>query len=166
MRVRVEQTSLPGIGVRHDFVTESGQRLGVVSHRDGRRALIVYDADDPDARLAAIPLRDEEAEALADLLGASLMLGQLAGLRDQAAGLLTEQIALPAGTPFVGRPLGDTKARTRTSASIVAILRGAGVIPSPGPDFGFETGDVVVAVGTRKGLDALTRILADGDPDG
>jgi TrkA domain protein len=90
----------------------------------------------------------------------------LAGLRDQAAGLLTEQIALPGSTPFVGRPLGDTRARTRTSASIVAILRGGGVIPSPGPDFGFESGDVVVAVGTRKGLDALTRILADGDPDG
>ncbi len=94
------------------------------------------------------------------------MLGQLAGLRDQAAGLLTEQIALPASSPFVGRPLGDTRARTRTSASIVAILRAARVIPSPGPDFRFESGDVVVAVGTRKGLDALTRILADNDPDG
>ncbi|GIF65246.1 potassium transporter TrkA [Asanoa ishikariensis] len=166
MRVRVEQTSLPGIGVRHDFVTEAGRRLGVVSHRDGRRALIVYDRDDPDARLAAIPLTDDEAEALADLLGASLMLGQLAGLRDQAAGLLTEQIALPASSPFVGRPLGDTRARTRTSASIVATLRSAQVIPSPGPDFRFENGDVVVAVGTRKSLDALTRILADNDPDG
>jgi TrkA domain protein len=162
----VEQTSLPGIGVRHDFVSESGQRLGVVSHRDGRRALIVYDRDDPDARLAAIRLTDDEAEALADLLGASLMLGQLAGLRDQAAGLLTEQIALPASSPFVGRVLGDTRARTRTSASIVAVLRGAAVIPSPGPDFRFESADVVVAVGTRKGLDAVTRILADDDPDG
>ena len=66
MRVRVEQTSLPGIGVRHDFVSESGQRLGVVSHRDGRRALIVYDRDDPDARLAAIPLTDDEAAEIID----------------------------------------------------------------------------------------------------
>ena len=54
------------------------------------------------------------------------MLGQLAGLRDQAAGLVTEQIAVAgrarrssAGT------LGDTQARTRTSASIVAVLRDA-----------------------------------------
>lgn len=162
----MEQTSLPGIGTRHDFVTESGERIGVVSHRDGRRALIVYDRDDPDARLAAIPLTDDEAEALADLLGASLMLGQLAGLRDQAAGLLTEQLPLPASSPFVGRKLGDTRARTRTSASIVAVLRSAQVIPSPGPSFQFENGDVVVAVGTRRGLDALTRILANDDPDG
>ena len=162
----MEQTSLPGIGVRHDFVTESGERIGVVSHRDGRRGLIVYDRDDPDARLAAIPLTDDEAEVLADLLGASLMLGQLAGLREQAAGLLTEQMPLPASSPFVGRLLGDTRARTRTSASIVAILRAGQVIPSPGPSFQFENGDVVVAVGTRKGLDALTRILANDDPDG
>jgi TrkA domain protein len=162
----VEQTALAGIGVRHDIVTEAGRRIGVVSHRDGRRDLIVYDRDDPDARLAAVPLTDDEAEALADLLGASLMLGQLAGLREQAAGLMTEQVPLPAGSPFVGRVLGDTKARTRTSASIVAILRGVQVIPSPGPSFRFQAGDVVVAVGTRRGLDALTRILANGDPDG
>jgi TrkA domain protein len=166
VRVRVEQTALPGIGVRHDMVTETGRRIGVVSHRDGRRDLIVYDDDDPDARLAAVPLTDDEAEALADLLGASLMLGQLAGLRDQAAGLVTEQLPLPPSSPFVGRPLGDTKARTRTSASIVAVLRGAQVIPSPRPDFRFHSGDVVVAVGTRRGLDALTRILANGEPDG
>jgi TrkA domain protein len=38
------------------------------------------------------------------------MLSHLAGLRQQAAGLLTEQISLPAGSPFVGRKLGDTRA--------------------------------------------------------
>src|SRR6185436_20684207 len=123
VRVRVEQTPLPGIGVRHDLVTSSGRTVGVVSHRSGRRDLVLYDVDDPDACLASIPLTDDEAEALADVLGASLMLGQLAGLRQQAAGLLTEQIALPAGSHYVGRQLGETKARSRTGASIVAVLR-------------------------------------------
>jgi TrkA domain protein len=127
----------------------------VVSHRNGRRDLVLYDVDDPDACLASIPLTDDEAEALA-----SLMLGQLAGLRQQAAGLLTEQIALPAGSPFVNRRLGDTRARTRTSASIVAVLRDREVIASPGPSFVFEANDVVVAVGTREGLDGVTAILA------
>ncbi|MEJ3743407.1 cation:proton antiporter regulatory subunit [Actinomycetes bacterium KLBMP 9797] len=166
MRVRVEQTALPGIGVRHDVVTSSGRRIGVVSHRNGQRDLIVYDDDDPDASVASIALTDDEAEALADLLGASLMLGQLAGLRQQAAGLLTEQVSIPAGSRFVGRPLGDTKARTRTSASIVAVLRDREVIASPGPEFVFEAGDVIVVVGTRRGLDGVTEILANGDPDG
>ncbi|WP_320067258.1 cation:proton antiporter regulatory subunit [Micromonospora sp. RTGN7] len=166
MRVRVEQTALPGIGMRHDLVTESGRRLGVVSHRNGRRDLVLYDPDDPDACQSDIPLTDDEAEALADILGASLMLGQLAGLREQAAGLLTEQVVIPAGSKYVNKRLGDTKARTKTSASIVAVLRHGEVIVSPDPTFRFEAGDVVVVVGTRKGLDGVTAILADNEPDG
>jgi len=160
----VEQTALPGIGVRHDLVTTSGRRVGVVTHRTGRRDLVVYDEGDPDASIASIALNDDESEALADILGASLMLGQLSGLRQQAAGLLTEQVAIPAGSRYVGRPLGDTQARTRTGASIVAVLREREVIASPDPSFRFEAGDVVVAVGTRQGLDGVTRILADGEP--
>ena len=157
---------MPGIGVRHDLITSSGRTVGVVSHRNGRRDLVLYDVDDPDACLASIPLTDDEAEALADVLGASLMLGQLAGLRQQAAGLLTEQVAIGAGSPFVGRPLGDTRTRTLTGASIVAVLRDREVIASPGPSFVFEAGDVVVVVGTRQGLDGVTAILADTDPAG
>ena len=160
MRVRVQQTSLPGIGVRHDLITASGRTVGVVSHRNGRRDLVLYDVDDPDSSLASIPLTDDEAEALADVLGASLMLGQLAGLRQQAEGLVTEQVPLPAGSPFVGRRLGDTHARSRTGSSIVAVLRDREVIPSPGPALVFDANDVVVAVGTRKGLDGLVAILA------
>ena len=166
MRVRVEQTPLPGIGVRHDLVTSSGRTVGVVSHRNGRRDLVLYDVEDPDSSLASVPLTDDEAEALADVLGASLMLGQLAGLREQAAGLLTEQVAITAGSPFVNRRMGDTRTRTLTGASIVAILRDRDVIASPGPDFVFEAGDVVVVVGTRKGLDGVTHILATGETDG
>jgi TrkA domain protein len=166
VRVRVEQTALPGIGVRHDLVTSSGRTVGVVSHRNGRRDLVVYDVDDPDARLASIPLTDDEAEALADVLGASLMLGQLAGLRQQAAGLLTEQVAITAGSPFVGRKLGDTRTRTLTGASIVAVLRDREVIASPGPTFVFEANDVVVVVGTREGLDGVMAILASGETRG
>jgi TrkA domain protein len=162
----VEQTTLPGIGVRHDLITETGRRLGVVSHRNGRRDLVVFDLDDPDACAASIPLTDDEAEALADILGASLMLGQLAELRQQAAGLLTEQVPIMPGSPYAGRPLGHTRARTRTGVSIVAVLRERQVIPSPTPDFVFEAGDVVVVVGTRNGLDKLTAILADNEPGG
>lgn len=147
------------------MLTASGRTVGVVSHRNGRRDLVLYDMDDPDACLASIPLTDDEAEALADILGASLMLGQLAGLRQQAAGLLTEQIPITAGSPFVGRRLGDTRTRTRTGASIVAVMRDREVIASPGPSFAFEANDVVVVVGTRQGLDGVTAILAGDTPD-
>jgi TrkA domain protein len=151
---------LPGIGMRHDVLTESGRKISVVSHRSGERDLSIFDADDPDSSSDSIVLTDDEAAALADVLGASLMLGQLAGLGDQTAGVFTEQISMPADSSYVGRPMGDTKARTRTSASIVAIVRGSHVIPSPTPDVLLEHGDIIVAVGTRSGLDALSRLIA------
>jgi TrkA domain protein len=151
---------LPGIGMRHDVLTESGRKISVVSHRSGERDLSIFDADDPDSSSDSIVLTDDEAAALADVLGASLMLGQLAGLGDQTAGVFTEQISMPADSSYVGRPMGDTKARTRTSASIVAIVRGSHVIPSPTPDVVLEHGDIIVAVGTRSGLDALSRLIA------
>lgn len=162
MQVRVEQTALPGIGIRYDFTTVDGRRIGVVAHRSGRRDLVVYDSEDPDACVAQLAMNDEEATALAELLGASLMVSQLAGLRDEAAGLLTEEVTLTADSPYVGRKLGDARVRTRTSASIVAVFRNANVVVSPGPDFVFNAGDVVVGVGTRQGLDGMTRVFAEG----
>ena len=136
--------------------------MGVVSHRNGRRDLVVYDVDDPDATVASVRLTDEEADALGQVLGASLVLSQLAGLREQAVGLLTEQVYLPAGSPFVGRKLGETRARTRTGASIVAVLREGEVMASPGPSFVFAANDVVVVVGTRQGVHGVSEILASG----
>jgi TrkA domain protein len=138
----------------------------VVSRRNGKRELVLYSRDDPDACVASIPLSDDEAEALADFLGASLMLGQLAGLREQAAGLVTEQVPIQPSSPYVGRRLGDARIRSRTGASIVAVLRDREVIPSPDPSLRFAANDVVVVVGTREGLEGVTRILADDDPDG
>lgn len=162
MGVRVEKVELPGIGIRHDVITSGGRRISVVTHHSGERELAFYDPDDPDACSESASLTDQEAEALADVLGASLMLGELAGLREQAAGLHTEQVSVRADSPYVNRPLGDTKTRTRTGVSIVAVLREGVVTPSPGPDFVFVTGDTLVAVGTRSGLDSFARLVADG----
>ena len=38
--VAVSETKLPGVGVRHDFLTDTGRRVGVVAHRDGKRDLV------------------------------------------------------------------------------------------------------------------------------
>ena len=156
---RVEETPLPGIGVRHDFQTAAGRRVGVVSHRDARRELVVYDARDPDACVAQVRLTPEEADTLAEILGASRVIERLAALRQQVHGLVSEEIPIQPGTPYDGRPLGDTRARTRTGASIVAVIRGDEVIASPGPDFRFAGEDVVVVVGTPDGTAAVADIL-------
>ena len=162
MGVRIERVDLPGIGVRNDVITGGGRRVSVVSHRTGERDLALFDADDPDASTDSIPLTDDEAAALAELLGASLSLSRLSSLGAKDIGLFTEEISLPIDSKFVGRPMGDTKARTLTGSSIVAIARATEVMASPTPDVLFERGDVIVAVGTRKGLDKLAKLIDRG----
>lgn len=162
MGVRIERVDLPGIGVRNDILTAGGRRISVITYRSGERDIALFDSDDPDACTESIALTDDEATTIGEILGASVTLSKITGLGDSGLGLYTEEISLPAGSGFVGRPMGDTRARTVTGSSIVAIARGAQVIPSPGPETIFEAGDVVVAVGTRKGLDALVGIIDRG----
>ena len=67
----IQETNLPGVGLRHDFTTRAGRQLGVVTHRTGRRDLLVYDRDDPDACSTLLRLDPDDTRTLAELLGAS-----------------------------------------------------------------------------------------------
>ncbi|MDP4506909.1 MULTISPECIES: cation:proton antiporter regulatory subunit [unclassified Nonomuraea] len=160
--MEVEQTALPGIGLRHDFTTRAGRRVGVVSHRTGRRDLVIYDEDDPDRACQTVKLNDEEADALAELLGAPRIVQRLNQLHQQVEGLVSVQLPIPAGSPYAGRPMGEARVRTRTGASIVAVVRGGRVVASPGPDFMFQVGDVVVVVGSEDSTAEVAGILARG----
>jgi TrkA domain protein len=161
--VDVEETALPGIGLRHDFVTRSGRRVGVVSHHHrGRRELVIYDAADPDACKESITLTPEESDVLSELLGAPHIVEKLSDLSRSFAGLVGEQIKILPGSPYATRTLGDTQARTRTGASIVAVVRDHEVIASPRPNFRFKPNDIVVVFGTPENTAAVGVLLRDG----
>jgi TrkA domain protein len=154
----IQETTLPGVGLRHDFTTRAGRQLGVVTHRTGRRDLLVYDRDDPDACQEVIQLTDDEADALAELLGAARLVEHLAGLQ-RIEGLAIDWLPIRPGSPYAGRAIADTQARSRTGVSIVAILRGDRTIPAPTPDAGLEPGDTLVVVGTADGIKELSKLL-------
>lgn len=158
----MDVTPLPGIGVRKEFALANGRRIGVVTHRDGRLELIVSKAEDPDACLASLVLTNEEAGALANLLGVPVLLAQLAEEHREVTGISTRQLPIRTGGPFDGRTLGDTALRSRTGVSVVAVMRAGQVQPSPAPDFTLTAGDLLVAVGTAEGLDHALRILQSG----
>lgn len=163
MALNVESRVLPGIGVCQQFELHDGRTVGIVIRRNGRRDIVLYD-EDGDGAAETITLDEQEANMVAELLGAPQLVTRLADLQRSMAEVGTEQLPIPADSPYTGRPLGDTQARTRTGASIVAVLRDGVTHPSPGPDFRLEAGDLVVTVGTRDGLDQLARIL-DGSGD-
>ena len=79
----IEETRLPGLGVRREFLTSAGARIGVVTQRDGRRELLLFDERDPDECRASVTLDDDDSRALADLLGGSQIIEHL---RDEESG--------------------------------------------------------------------------------
>ncbi|ALE93264.1 potassium transporter TrkA [Arthrobacter alpinus] len=157
--MNIEETPLPGIGVRRELRLATGRRVGVVTHRDGQTELILSRIDDPDACAASIPLSAEEAAALGSLLGSAQLIAQLAAEQENVSGVTTHQILIRKGSRYAGRPLGDTQMRTRTGTSIVALLRDDDVIGSPRPDEVLHAGDLAVIVGTDEGLAQAALIL-------
>src|SRR5262245_27722293 len=113
----VKEVLLPGVGLRYEFDIRDGERLGVIARRTGDFEVVVYGRDDPDQARPVFRLTDEEADALAQILGAPRIAERFADLTREVPGLHAGQVEIRPDGAFVDRPLGDTRARTRTGAS-------------------------------------------------
>ena len=160
--MNVEETDLPGLGRRKDFMTASGRRIGVVELREGQTELFVSTWDDPDTCQASIPLTGDEAAILGNLLGGQHLAMKLTEAHKEVPGIVTRQFSIAPDSPFQNQPMGKACIRTRCGVSIVAIMREGEVLPSPGPDVVLHAGDLLVAVGTQEGLDTAADILRNG----
>lgn len=158
----IQETSLPGVGQRVEFVSDEGNRVGVVHHRTGWRELFVCAPNDPDSVALSLRLSDDESHALADALGGSSVVENLSNLAYQVEGLAIDWLNVDAGTPFVDKTIGDARVRTRTGVSIVAVIRGEKAHPAPGPGFTIHADDKLVVVGTSDGIEAVRDILTSG----
>ncbi|MDP9072222.1 MAG: cation:proton antiporter regulatory subunit [Actinomycetota bacterium] len=154
----VTEVRLPGVGVRHEFTTADGDRVGVLSHRSGRREIVVYDRDDPDRCAMVLHLSPNDTTTLAELLGAPHLSEAIASVQ-RVEGLAIDWITVSDRSPFVGTSIGDGRFRSRTGASIVAVVQADTTVPGPGPEYRFEAGDVAVAVGSPEGLGQLRELL-------
>lgn len=155
----VEQTRLPGVGVRHDFETRGRRRVGVIAHRVGHRELIIYGEDDPDAVAETVRLDADDAYTLAELLGASRVSQAVDAIRQSVEGLALDWVPIADDWWASGHTIAESQMRRRTGVSIVAIIRGDETIPSPEPSQELRAGDTVVVVGTPQGIETATVLL-------
>jgi TrkA domain protein len=139
------------------MTTRERRCLSVVAQRDGSRTITAYCQDDPDAAELSVHLTPGESQALVDALAPDHRSPSL--LSAGELGLVAERIELSATARWNGRLLGDTQIRTRTGASIVAVMRRAEAIPSPTPAFRLAGGDILIVIGTREGVEAAAAIL-------
>jgi TrkA domain protein len=158
----VEETRLPGVGVRYDFKTSGGDRIGVIAHASGHRDLLVYDEDDPDACSEVVRLDEDDSATLADLLGASHVHAHLTDIQQSVEGLTIDWLPVVPDAACAGRTIATTGTRLDGEVSIVAVVRGKKTIPSPPADFRLQPGDTAVAVGTPEAIRNLFDLLTRG----
>jgi TrkA domain protein len=154
----IDERPLPGVGVCHEFVLAGGRRIGVLTHRGGRRELLVYDEGDTDAARAVLTMEPEEAATLAQLLGAPRLNEQLAAMQ-RIEGLAIDWLQAPA--TWRPRTIAEAAIRSRTGASVVAVVRPEGAVPGPDPSEVIRPGDTVIAVGSDDAVRNLRSLLRD-----
>ncbi|HWC14253.1 MAG TPA: cation:proton antiporter regulatory subunit [Actinomycetota bacterium] len=158
----INEVKLPGVGVRFEFQTAEGKRIGVISHRTGLREVYVSRPEDPDEFKRVLGLSPDDARTLAELLGATRVAQQLADLQQRIEGLVIDWLPMREDSFYVGRTIGDARIRTRTGVSVVAIVRGDDAVPAPGPEQRLESGDYLVVVGTARGVEDAVELLRAG----
>ncbi|MDQ4003737.1 MAG: cation:proton antiporter [Actinomycetota bacterium] len=79
----------------------------------------------------------------------------LSRLRQASEMIEADWIELPEDSPLAGKQIGDLEVRTRTGASIVAVVRGEGVTANPGPEVALAPGDTIGVLGTADQRAAL-----------
>lgn len=155
----IQETRLPGVGVRHEFTTAGGERVAVLTHRNGRREVAVFDRSDPDASRTVLHLSPADTRSLAELLGAGQVSEAVGAVQHELEGLAIDWITVPGTSLAAGSTIAEGQLRTRTGASVVALIRSGSTVPAPGSDQRLAAGDVVVAVGTPEGLAQLRELL-------
>ena len=158
----IQETRLPGVGIRHDFVTKAGNRIGMISHRGGRRDLLIYDQDDPDTCQVVVRLEEEDSHALAELLGASHVAGNLVELQQSVEGLTIDWLPISSSWACEGRTIQETQLRAETGLTIIAIIRDGQTIPMPPPDFRLQAEDTAVVIGTPDAIQHSFTLLQEG----
>jgi TrkA domain protein len=159
----VVETKLPGVGIRMDFTTKGGDRLGMISHRAGHKDLLVYDRDDPASCGLVLRLEEDDARTLGDLLGGDTLNEELAGLQS-IPGLTIDWVPVRGTSRCSNSSMGQIGAKRDLGAQVVAVIRGEDTIPSPPDDFVLRDGDTAVAVGTPEGVRTLFELLQGSAP--
>lgn len=157
--IEISEEALPGIGVRDDFITEKGRRVGVISFRDGHRDLLIYKKNDPDSCSETVSLTASEADALAEYLGTRRVVEHLASISEQVESLESRKVPISDSSPLVGKTLGEVGIRHATGAAVVAVWRGGELTASPMPDFVIEPGDDFIVIGTDEAQTAALKLI-------
>jgi TrkA domain protein len=160
MPIDLSETRLPGIGSKFTLRLDSGARLAVILHNDGKRELYYYRHPDADEPTAVITLDDDEARQLGAVIGGAYERPKIVEDLEMALGELhIEWTPVPDESPAIGRTLAECAFRARAGITVIAILREPEPITGAQPDDRIERGDTLVTVGKARDYPTFRRLL-------
>jgi len=161
----LRQTRLPGVGTKFTLTLDSGGRLAVILHNDGKRELYFFSRADDDEPRAVIELDDDEARQVGAVVGGAYERPKIVEDLEMALGeLLIEWVPVPDNSPWIGKSLAESGFRARTGITVIAILREPESVAGAQPEHVLERGDTLVVVGKAGQYAAFRRLLASGEP--
>jgi TrkA domain protein len=161
MPIELRQTRLPGVGTKFTLTLDSGGRLAVILHNDGKREIYVFSRAHDDEPRAVIELDDDEARQVGAVLGGAYERPKIVEELEMALGeLLIEWVPVPDDSPWIGKSLAESGFRARTGITVIAILRQPEPIAGAQPEHVIERGDTLVVVGKAGQYAAFRRLLA------
>ena len=155
--MELRETDLPGIGKKYAIRLKEGRELVIIIYNTGKRE--IYLMEDEEAS-CIFELTDDEARELGFLVAGALY----QPIKSEKMELILKEVVMEwikveAGSNFVGKTIAELQIRRTTGASVIAIVRGDKIVPSPDPYK--ETillGDTLVVVGTRHQINHLLEL--------
>jgi K+:H+ antiporter subunit KhtT len=160
----IRESDLPGIGRKFQIEAQSGDKLIVVVHDDGRRELYHFDPNDPDELLSMVTLNDTEARQVAGIIGGlNYTPKALESMSITLEGLVIEWYKIEPGSAAIGQTIGQLQVRQTTGATVIALIEKDGRKHiNPGPDQALTEDLTLVIAGERPQVQAFKRLIAQG----
>lgn len=158
----IYEADVPGVGKRYEVETGGGERVVVIVHHDGKRELFRRPSSDADAEKLFEFTAEQARKVATSLEGTDFQPLDLADIDVPLGGAVIEWTEVPADSPVAGETFADAHIGQQTGVTVAAIQRGDETIGNPGADTTVESGDILVAIGTREEHDALKSLLRNG----
>jgi TrkA domain protein len=154
----IKEISLSSAESRFTIMSKNGDKIEVVIYNDGRRGIEYYKKDSK--MPSSVVMNEEDIPQIAAVLGGAFDNLKLLEPRDIALkGLILEWIKLEQNASIAGKSLGELRLRETTGVSILAILRGENLLPSPKENKILLGRDYLLAIGKKEQIEKFKETI-------
>jgi TrkA domain protein len=159
-----KETELPGIGMKFQIDTNSGDKLVIILHEDGKREIHHFDYDDPEDSISMVTLDDTEARRVGAILGGMVYMPTALETVDvEFEDMVIEWFKIPAQAKSINMTLGDLDVRNQTGATIIAFVNKDHVKTiNPGSQEVIRKDCTLVIIGERSHVKQCKKLILEG----